>query len=302
MPSSDWNQEERDAVAPLENELLALRDQHASDPPLDRLRAASADALPADLQGSTSAHLVESRWSRALVEGANAGSGDLSVDDEARLFERIRRDAGVARAPRLFRPRVWAPLLAVAAMAAIAVVILERSKPTAVAPAAGGASGTAAPTAAAATATATATRLLLPLDKPDVKLSPRALTYRGDADGHDFAAQLKPALDAYRAGDYARADQGFTALASKYPQAVEVFFYQGVARLFLNDVAGADVSLSTADRLADASFAQDVSWYRAIVDERLGRIADARRRLTSLCAQANHPRQRSACEAADRLK
>jgi hypothetical protein len=297
-PSSDWNPEERDALAPLEDELLALRERHASDPPLDRLRAASADALPADLQASTSAHLVESRWSRALVEGANTGSGDLSVDDEARLFERIRRDAGLARAPRLFRPRVWAPLLAVAAMAAIAVVIVERSQPTAVAPAARGASGTAAPTAAAATAT----RFLLPLDKPDVKLSPRALTYRGDADGRDFAAQLKPALDAYRAGDYARADQGFTALASRYPQAVEVFFYQGVARLFLNDVAGADVSLSAADRLADASFAQDVSWYRAIVDERLGRLADARGRLTSLCAQANQPRQRAACEAADRLK
>jgi hypothetical protein len=135
-----------------------------------------------------------------------------------------------------------------------------------------------------------------------VRLSPRALTYRGAADGRDFASRLKPGFDAYRASDYARADREFTALAAQYPQAVEVFFYQGVARLFLNDFAGADVSLASADRLADVSFATEVAWYRAVIDERRGRLADARARLTSLCAHDNQPRQRPACEAADRLK
>ena len=297
-PSSDWDREERDALQPLEEELRALRTRHASDPPLDRLRAAGVDALPPDLQAATAEHLVESRWSQALVDGANAGSGDLSADDEARLLERIRRDRRSGRARRAFRPLVWSSLLAAAAAAVIAVVMVERSRPAPVGPV----SGVPLDAAPPPSAQPAVTRFQLSLDKPDVKLSPRALTYRGLADGADFASQLKPALDAYREGDYARADREFTALAPRYPQAVEVFFYQGIARLFLNDVAGADVSLSAADRLADESFATDVAWYRAVVDERLGRLADARARLASLCAQGNQPRQRSACEAADGLK
>jgi TolA-binding protein len=297
-PSSDWDREERVALEPLEEELRALRNRHASDPPLDRLRAASADALPADLQASTAEHLAESRWSRTLVEGAAAGSGDLGVDDEVRLFKRIQRDRRSGHAPRGFRPVVWSSLLAASAAAVLAVVIVERSRPAPV----GSVSVAPIATATAAPPQPTATRFQLPLDKPDVKLSPRALTYRGVADGRDFASQLKPALDAYREGDYGRADREFTALATRYPQAVEVFFYQGVARLFLNDFAGADVSLATADRLSDESFATEVAWYCAVVDERLGRLADARARLASLCTQGNHSHQRSACEAADRMK
>ena len=297
-PSSDWDREERDALEPLEEELRALRTRHASDPPLDRLRAAGVDALPPDLQASTAEHLAESRWSRALVDGANAGSGDLSVDDEARLLERIRRDGRSRRAPRAFRPWVWSSLLAASAATVIAVVMVERSRPAPVGPVSGAPTDTATPTPPQPTVT----RFQLSLDKPAVRLSPRTLTYRGVADGRDFASQLKPALDAYRGDDYARADREFTALAPRYPQAVEVLFYQGIARLFLNDFAGADVSLSSADRLADESFATDVAWFRAVADERLGRLADAGARLASLCSQGNGPRQRSACEAADRLK
>ena len=297
-PSSDWDREERDALEPLEEELRALRNRHASDPPLDRLRAASADALPLDLQASTTAHLGASRWSRALVDGASAGSGDLSADDEARLLERIRRAGRPGRVPRAFRPLVWSSLLAASAAVVIAVVIVDRSRPAPVGPVSGAPIETVTPPPAPPTVT----RFQLPLDKPDVKLSPRALTYRGAADGGDFVSQLKPAIDAYRGDDYGSADREFTALAPRYPQAVEVFFYQGVARLFLNDFVGAEVSLSSADRLADESFATDVTWFLAVVDERLGRRSDARSRLASLCAQNNQPRRQSACEAADRLK
>jgi len=296
-PSNDWDLDEREALQPLHDELQALRDRHASDPPLDVLRAANADALPADLQASAAAHLAGNRWSRVLVEGANAGSGGLNPDDEARLLDRVRRDARSGSGWRFFRPRVLTPLLAAGAVAVIAVVIMERSAE--------------APSPAASVATTevrgtppaeTVTPYQLSLDKPAVKLSPRALTYRGDADGRDFASQLKPALDAYRESDYARADREFTVLATRYPQAVEVLFYHGVTRLFLNDFAGADVSLSAADRLADETFAADIAWYRAIVDERLGRIADARARLTALCSRRNHTRQHAACEAAGRLR
>jgi hypothetical protein len=296
-PSNDWDRDEREALQPFQEELWALQDRHAGDPPLERLRAAKADALPADLQASTTGHLSGSRWSRVLVEDAEACSSGLDPDQEARLLDRIRREAASETRWRFLRPRVLSSLAAAAAVVVIAVAIVQRSRELPTAPAARGASAT----AARMSATPTLPRFQLALEKPDVKLGPRALTYRGDAGGGNFVSQLKPALDAFRESDYARADRELGELATRYPQAVEVFFYQGVARLFLNDIAGADASLSAADRLADESFAADVAWYRAIVDERLGRLAEARARLTGLCREGHHERQRAACEAVTRL-
>lgn len=296
-PSNDWDWDEREALQSLRDELQLLQERHAKNPSLELLRAASAGVLPADLQASTVAHLAESRWSRVLVEGANAAGGGLDQDDEARLLARVHRVAPSRTASRLGRPRVWSSLVAVAAVLVVAVVIVQRSRETPIAPTAG--VGTDRPGTAPLP---TAPRFQLSLDKPDVKISPRALTYRGDVTADAFLSQLKPALDAYRRSDYRRADREFTALAAQYPQSVEVLFYQGVARLFLSDFAGADASLSAADRLNDVSFAVDVAWYRAIADERLGRMADARARLTTLCSQDNQPRQRAACEAAEKLR
>ena len=295
--ANDWDEDEREALEPLRDELGQLQERHANDPSFDVLRAASAGALPADLQASTSAHLADCRWSRVLVEGANAGSGDLDPEDEARLLARVHRNTPSRTGWRLLRPRVWISVLAAGTLALIAMAIVQRSRETPVAPAADVARdtpGTAPPPIVP--------RFQLALDVPAVKISPRAFTYRGDLTVDDFMSQLKPALDAYRQGDYRRADREFTMLATRYPQAVEVFFYQGIARLFLNDLSGADASLAAADRLGDASFAADIAWYRAVVDERLGRTADARARLVALCSQGNHARQRAACDGADKLR
>lgn len=293
---SDWDEDEREALESLGDELQQLQARHANDPSFDVLRAATAGALPADLQRSTAAHLERSRWSRALVEGANAGSGGLDPDDEARLLARVHRDTSSRTRGRLFRPRVWTSLLAAAAVGLAAFAIVQRTGDTPPSPTP---DATDRPEAVPAPIVA---RFQLPLDKPEVKIGPRALTYRGDAGGDDFLSQLKPALDAYREGDYQRADRAFAVLATRYPQAVEVHFYQGVARLLSSDFAAADASLAEAARLSDESFATDVEWYRAIVDERLGRVAEARARLDSLCSQGNQARQRAACEAAEKLR
>lgn len=295
--SIDWDEDEREALEALGNELQQLQDRHANDPSFDVLRAATAGALPADLQASTAAHLAESRWSRVLVEGANAGGGSLDPDDEARLLARVHRDTASRTGWRLLQPRVWASLLAAGTVALVAVAIVQRTGDTPTAPAPGVATDR-----PGAEPPPIVPRFQLPLDKPDVKISPRGLTYRGDATVDDFLSQLKPALDAYRQGDYQRADREFTLLVTRYPQAVEAHFYQGVARLFLSDFAAADASLSAADRLADESFAADVAWYRAIVDERRGRTTEARARLAALCSQGNQARQRAACDAAEKLR
>lgn len=295
--SNDWDEDEREALEPVRQQLRQLQEDHANDPSFDVLRAATADVLPADLQASTAAHLAASRWSRVLVEGANAGTGGLAPDDEARLLARVHRDTASRTGWSLLRPRVWTSLLAAAAVGFAAFAIVQRPGEAPTAPGPGEAADrprTVPPPIAP--------QFQLPLDKPDVKISPRALTYRSDATVDDFLSQLKPALDAYRQGDFRRADREFTVLATRYPQAVEVHFYQGVARLFSSDFAAAAASLSKADRLADESFANDVAWYRAVVDERLGRAAEARARLASLCSQANQPRQRAACEAAGKLR
>jgi len=294
----DWDPEERDALKNLAEELDALRARHAGDPPLELLRAARHDGLPDELQTGIARHLSENAWSRTLAEGADPVDASLSLEDQNRLLDRIRAET-VQRRRSLWN-RLWIPALATAAIGVLIVAVVRRAdqgnRP--IEP------GTAAPVTAspAAAAPQVVPRFQLVLDKPDVKLSPGALTYRGKVGDKGFLADVKPALDAYRQGDYTAAEREFSALAPRYPQSVEIAFYQGVARLFLNELAGADAALATAEHLNEPTFAPDVAWYRAIVDERAGRLADTRTRLAALCSEGGHARQAQACDAATRLK
>ena len=295
--TADWDREERDALKDLEHELDALRTRHTDDPPLDLLRAAHGDALPDELQASVSRHLSESAWSRRLVEGADDVGAALTPEDQHRILDRIRAETVQTRRRSVWN-RLWIPAFATAAIGVIAVVVLHRAdqrvgptEPAAVTP----------PTPTAS-APPPVPPFQLALDKPDVRLTPAALTYRGTVGDKGFLADVKPALDAYRRNDYGLANREFSALAPRYPQSVEIAFYQGIARLFLNDIAGADTALTAAERLNEPTFAADVAWYRAIVDQRAGRLADARSRLGALCRLGNHPRQTQACDAANRLK
>jgi hypothetical protein len=94
---------------------------------------------------------------------------------------------------------------------------------------------------------------------------------------------LKPALDAFRAGDYRLADREFSAIAGRYPDLIEVALYQGISRLFIGDVAGATASLRAAEKIGDEAFRNDVAWYLAVAEERSGNVAAARARLSGLC-------------------
>jgi len=143
---------------------------------------------------------------------------------------------------------------------------------------------------------------LVPLDKPDVTLSLAALTWRGggDGSGNQLLADLKEPLDGFRNNDYARADRAFAALESRYPNAVEVFFYGGVSRLLVNDPRRAVVALTRAADLADATFAPRVAWYLAIAEERAGHLPRARARLDELC-RGTSDRAAQACAAVTRI-
>jgi len=176
---------------------------------------------------------------------------------------------------------MWRPFVlatAAAILAAAAWVTIRQSA---------GVSGTPGPPQPSQVATAVPPpappRVEVPVVAPDVALSLTALTWRGRGTENTLLADLKAPLDAFRAADYARADREFASLEPRYPRAVEVFFYGGVARLFVNEPERAAAALAHAAGIADDVFAPRVAWYRAIAELRAGRPAEARRLLQPLC-------------------
>jgi hypothetical protein len=289
-----WDRDEREALEPVADELAAIRERHAADPSLDLLRAAYADALPPDLQARVSEHLSESAWSRALVDGANDVDHSLDAPSSDRLFARIM-DAARLR-PRWFSAtRVAARALAAAAALIIIAALWVSWR---------GTMPTEPPSKAAApqyaVAHTAAPPVDVPLGKPAVRLSISALTWRGPSGGVALVDDLAPALDAFRASDYARAAQLLRPIEEQYPKAIEPPFYRGIALLFLNDASGAVDELQAAARLADSTFSLDIAWYLAVAELRAGHLAATRVYLDPLCRTAN-AHTADACDALKKL-
>jgi hypothetical protein len=268
---NDWDDAERQALEPLERELAELRERHRGDPPLDRLRAARAGALPDEVQQTTIAHLESSAWSRALVEGADDADAAFDSSSADRLLSRIQREASSGRGRAAKRP-LWAPVLAFVSIAAILVIAVGIWRSLAPAP----------HTPAAQLPAQPAPVFALELTKPDVKLTSAALLIRGTG-GSRFVDDVAPGLNAYRAGDYATAARALEAVQQNYPRSVEIPFYLGVSRLFLNEPPAAVRTLESARALNDPSFADDVEWYLAVAYERAGSGPQSRVVLERLC-------------------
>jgi hypothetical protein len=294
VPADGWDREEREALGALREPLAALQARHQNDPDIDLLRAAHHDVLPPDLQTDVAHRLTHDPWARALVEGLDGAEPTFDTSDQDRLLARIQRDTKRQDVPGTR----WAWLrtafagAVLVAVAAIGWIAYRGSSPP---------PSTVAPVPEQTVAsTPTKPAFQLPLDKPEVTLSLAALTWRGGGASNPFLKDLKGPLDAFREEEYAAADRGFTALEPRYPEAVEVFFYGGVSRLFLNEPARALISLTKASELADATFAPQVSWYRAIAAERTSDTAAARRLLEALCGGSSE-RAAAACEAIKRI-
>ena len=298
-PRDGWDADEQDALDGLEAELAELRRKHQDEPSLAMLRAADANALPPEMQARVARHLQDSRWSQALVDGLReAGADDrLDAESEERLFKRITREAQAVPAPqRRWTFAVATGGLALAATLLIAVV-LQRSVPAPViAPDDAPSTPVVTPPSAA---TPTPAPLRLAYAKPEVKLSPSALAWRGDAAANPFVRALAPAIEAYRAGDYPRAVAEFDRLSTVYPESIEVLFYQGVSRMLAGDDAGAIAPLDAAARLRNTTFADDVAWYLAVARQRSGR-SGARAAFEELC-RGNGAYRTAACSAVQQL-
>ena len=295
----EWDREERQALDGLEDQIDAMRRRHLGDPPLELLRAARVDALPEDLHTSVSEHLAASAMSRTLAEGLGDDAPTLSDDEQERLFARIMKDVRKEAAPA----RVWGwlrPVLVGTGIVAVASLVWIVSKGTEVG------ERLAPPETQVVVALPPAVPpFLLPFEKPGVRLGMGALTWRGSSpstsdDGNQLLADLKPGLDAYRGNDYATANRELTALASRYPGTIEILFYQGVSRLFLNDYAGAIAAFDAADAVGDRTFASDVAWYRAVAEQRSGHDARARAQLDAICNARGSDAGR-ACTALEQL-
>lgn len=290
-----WDRDERDALVGLEEQVEAMQQRHRGVPPYELLRAAQAGALPPDLQAAVSNHLEVNALSRTLADGPGDDATPLSAEDEDRLLARILKEARKTEAPA----GLWnwlRPALAGSAIVAAASLVWIVASKTEIG------ERMAPPETTVVVALPPAVPpFLLPFDKPDVRLGLGALTWRGTTGAsNQLLADLKPGLDAYRQSDYAAANRELTALAERYPGTVEILFYQGVSRLFLNDLPGAIAALTAADAVGDRTFAADVSWYRAVAEQRSGQLADARARLDAICRSGAEQAAR-ACTALDQL-
>ena len=292
-PADGWDDEERDLPEDLARELSNMRGAPAL--PLEVLRAAGTGVLPDDLEHAAQAYLSKTPQARALVDELN-GAASLDPHSEARLYARISQGVTVARGAQPSSRWMWQAAAAIGAIAMAGSMWSMMTRARIDAPAV---AVTQPPPSPAAPDTPSAgarpETFLLPLQRPDVRISLRALTWRGSQRANPILTALKPALDAFRAGDYQRADTEFTAIEKQYPKLVEVGLYQGVSRLFLGDIPGATSSLRAAAALRDAAFTNDIEWYLAVAEERSGQLAAARERIEALCpGGAGDPR---ACAA-----
>lgn len=286
----DWDRDEREALDGVRDQLELIRQRHRTDPSLDLLRAANADVLPEPLQERVAQHLSDSAWSRAIVEGLDQNDAALDAASQARLLGRVQRD--LEREQRGSTARSWfRPVLIASAVAASAFLawLIVRPASTPDIPI----------STEAVPQPSQATPFQLAFAKPDVRLSMAALTWRGGGSDNPLLADLKPAFDAYRQADYASADRELTALAEKYPGTIEILFYQGISRLYLNDGRGAVAALSAAEAVADATFIGDVRYYRAVAEQRAGNTNEARTRLDALCREKGTDSARACTSLSD---
>lgn len=134
----------------------------------------------------------------------------------------------------------------------------------------------------------------------EVRMPPAlALTLRGEAprDAANRAAlvrALRPALDAYRAGEYARAAAALTPLAAAHPDQLEIAFYAGASHLLAGDAVAARPLLAAA--ASSELVGDDARWFEAIALARVGEVERATTALRELCARRG-PRAPDACAA-----
>jgi len=303
---ADLESWEREWLEGASGAVEAARLASARCPSFRLLSAVAVEALPPDEQRAVEAHLAVCESCRTFqADLAAVAPDDLApaevVSGLAAVKRKLERETSPGR--RLW----WQTVLAMGALAVIAAAAIWRAAPSApalpvrpIAPAPAAAAQPSPATSAPAQATTPPVPSAPALEKPDVKFTMAALSWRSPGgSSNEFLSAMAPGVAAYRAGRFDDAERDLAALEARFPSSVEVPFYLGVSRLFLGKNREAAAALESAARLADNSFAADVSWYLAIAWERTGRTTEAREKFETLCKSAG-PYAARACDASRR--
>jgi tetratricopeptide (TPR) repeat protein len=94
------------------------------------------------------------------------------------------------------------------------------------------------------------------------------------------------AVDAYRAGDYARAEKSLAAVLARDPSDGEAHLYRGVCLIQLGRPAESVAALEKALTNNDARVRGEAHWYRALLRLKEGRFGEALEDLDALAAVA----------------
>jgi hypothetical protein len=290
---------ERGDCAAAASVIEALRRERRACPPATAISAAAAGALPDDEQRMVDAHVATCHLCRDLqADFERIEPAELDAGSQHRILVNVRRRAEAANRPSPFGWRILVPVSVGFAVLVLIAVAWRRPGPVPAGPTPGSrAVAVAQPAVPPPSAEKPPAAAPGPaLEKPEIKLSILALTWRGAADGRGFAEEIAPALDAFRSDRFDEAARALGALAPRYPTSVEVPYYEGVSLLFLGRPADAVGQLRRARRLADATFAPDIDWYLGVALYRAGHATEARARFASICRGAG-PYATRACGA-----
>ena len=274
---SDLETEERELLEQLGVSGAGDVSDMRSCPPPELLRASEEEMLPADVRAKLQAHLMGCRLCQALERDLpQLSKPDLPPDAGDRIRSRLPASTVRRQRPRSGWNAWWLPAVALAAAAVLAVIFVPRLQPGVVPP----------PTVAPAPQPepARVAAALIPIEKPPVRLSPSVLVFRTpDSPSERILNDLEPAFDAYRSDDYATAERRFAELNGRYSGLVEVQFYLGICRLFLNEYRGAVSALEAAQKLHDPTFSEHVAWYLMAAYQRAGDLQAADRARLQIC-------------------
>lgn len=291
---------ERELAVRLGTPLERLRAQRAHCPPLETVRALSGDALPKQVKAELEQHIEQCASCRMLSTDLHDDELTAATPAEAQRI-RARLNAGMeeggkatsatARSQQAAGRSYWVlllrPALVVAAVVLLFVWIGRMGIREPATP----------PIAQVPPPAATIPAVLL-LEMPEIRMGPATvLLSRGEQSGQQYLKDLAPALEAYRAADYAQAAGQFAALEPKHPKGIEVFFYGGVSRLHAKQNGDAIRLLEKVRALHDPDFDDEASWYLGLAHHRAGDTAAARGQFERLCAGKSEFSSR-ACEAA----
>jgi TolA-binding protein len=126
-----------------------------------------------------------------------------------------------------------------------------------------------------------------------------AVVVRGEAE--ETARALAEALAPYRTDDYVEAERRLEGVVQKFPASADAWFYLGSTRLLDGDAAGARDALTEARAKGVGDRDDEAAWLLATAEARLGELAGARTKLTTLC-DGTGAFKAPACDALSTLK